>query len=71
VRVIIDKDACVGHGRCHAEAPELFDLDEMGCCEQDEIDVPPELESGAQRGAGSCPERAIAVVIGEPPATGA
>jgi ferredoxin len=30
VRLIVHKDACVGHGRCHAEAPELFDLDEMG-----------------------------------------
>ena len=63
MRLIVHKDACVGHGRCHAEAPELFDLDEMGYCMQDELEVPPDLEPVARQGAGSCPERAIELII--------
>jgi ferredoxin len=59
VRLVVRRDMCVGHGRCHAEAPQLFDLDEMGYCQQGELEVPPELEAAARRGAASCPERAI------------
>jgi ferredoxin len=62
VRLVVRTDMCVGHGRCHAEAPELFDLDEMGYCQQRELEVLPELEAAARRGADSCPERAIELV---------
>ena len=26
----VDPDKCQGHARCHALAPELFELDELG-----------------------------------------
>jgi ferredoxin len=30
VKVAVDPDRCQGHNRCHALAPGLFDIDELG-----------------------------------------
>lgn len=61
MKIRINKDACVGHARCAAVAPEIYILDEAGYIQQDVIDVPPGLEAQARRGARACPERIITV----------
>jgi ferredoxin len=63
MRISIDHEACTGHGRCYALAPELFEADDDGYGRV--VDafgiVPPELEEAARRAANNCPERAIAL----------
>jgi ferredoxin len=61
MRIAIDADACTGHGRCYALAPELFDADDEGRAFVVLDDVPPELEDSVRRAALNCPERAIVV----------
>ena len=64
MRIRLDEDACVGHGRCYAVAPEVYDADDRGHCVlrvgADGL-VPTELEAGARTGADNCPEGAIVV----------
>ncbi|MGB8365252.1 MAG: ferredoxin [Rhizomicrobium sp.] len=61
MKIRINKAACVGHARCAAVAPEIFQLDDDGYIAQEEIDVPPGKEDIARRGARACPERIITV----------
>jgi ferredoxin len=61
MKIHINKDACVGHARCAAVAPEIFPLDDDGYIAVREIDVPPGKEDLARRGARACPERVITV----------
>ena len=57
--VEIDRDLCVGHGRCYSKAPGLFYADDMGLGHvKDVIDdnaTPPDLA----RIIRACPESAI------------
>lgn len=60
MKVHIDADACEGHGRCYATAPELFEPDELG----DGVvigdgTVPAALVDKARLAVANCPERAI------------
>lgn len=58
----IDRDKCQGHARCHALAPELFDLDDYGSAVEKSRDpVPAELEDKAHRAQANCPEGAIVI----------
>ena len=61
MKVIARKDACAGHARCHAVAPEVFDLDDVGYISFTEKEVPPELEAQARRGVRACPERVLSI----------
>jgi ferredoxin len=60
--VRIDAEACMGHGRCYATVPEVFDLDDEGRAELLMITVPPELLRQVQLAVSSCPERAISLI---------
>jgi ferredoxin len=59
MKVHVDSTACVGHGQCAANAPDVFTLDGLGYAEEPAGDVPPQLAEEAKRGAGACRERAI------------
>jgi ferredoxin len=61
MKVRVDPDLCVGHGRCYALAPDVFTADDFGHCEvlHDEVEGP--LAEQARAGAENCPERAIVV----------
>jgi ferredoxin len=61
LKVTLDRERCVGHGRCYEIADEIFGEDERGHCVLLCVDVPPELEAKARRGAANCPERAIEI----------
>ena len=61
MKVSVDLETCVGHGRCYALAPDVFGPDDRGHCEVLMSDVGPELEDQARLGEANCPERAIAL----------
>lgn len=62
LRVIVDSDRCQGHGRCHALAPEVFDLDAVGYSAVTEgLELADDLADLVLRAARGCPERAITV----------
>ena len=61
--VRIDAGKCQGHARCHALAPELFELDEFGNARiRDAGQVPSALEDKAWIARANCPELAIEIV---------
>ena len=62
MKIQVQADRCQGHARCLAEAPEVFQLDELGYNTTDVDDVPPDLQAKARRGALSCPELALTIV---------
>jgi ferredoxin len=62
MKIRIDKARCVGHARCAAVAPEIYELDDDGYIAVEEIEVPAGKEDIARRGARACPERIISVV---------
>jgi ferredoxin len=62
VKVVIDPDACTGHGRCYTLSPDVFESDDSGYGEVTlDGDVPPALELQARAAVANCPERAITV----------
>ncbi len=63
MKIAYDRDACQGHNRCYALAPELFDVDDEGYAVPLVTgEIPAELEEKAQLCADNCPEFAIEVV---------
>jgi len=61
MRIVLDSERCVGHGRCYSLAPDLFDADERGHCVVRVAEVPPAFESSARTGVTNCPERALRI----------
>ena len=61
VKVRVDADLCVGHGRCYVLAPDVFGTDEFGHCVVLAEEVPDALGPDARTGADNCPEQAITV----------
>jgi ferredoxin len=60
LKVSVDPERCQGHARCHALAPELFALDELGNARViGDGMVPPGLEDKAWLAKANCPELAI------------
>ena len=61
MRVRVDLSLCVGHGRCYALAPDVFEDDERGYSKLRVESVPPELEKQARMAEANCPEEAISI----------
>ncbi len=62
MRVVLEVEMCVGHGRCYALAPEVFTADDEGhCVVLGGGEVPPQHEKRARLGVANCPERALHV----------
>lgn len=61
MRIRLDVEACVGHGRCYALAPEVFGADEMGHCEVLLTEPPGELQPAARAAVATCPEDALTI----------
>lgn len=61
MRLVLDADICVGHGRCYAVAPEVFDADDAGHCvvRPPGGEVPDALADQARHGVANCPEGAL------------
>jgi ferredoxin len=61
VKVSVDPDLCVGHGRCYVLAPDVFASDDFGHCVILEEQPGAALEAQARLGADNCPEQAISI----------
>jgi len=61
VKVRVDLEKCVGHGRCYELAPDVFGEDERGHCAVLVVEVSGELEKQARTAEANCPEAAIVV----------
>jgi ferredoxin len=63
MRIEVDEEACEGHNRCWALAPELFEIDDFGNSKalNDGV-VPKDLEDKARLAVDNCPEFAIKIV---------
>ncbi len=61
MKVVVDTDACTGHGRCYTLAPEVFEPDDQGHSQLVSEEVPESLRDKAVIGMQNCPERAISV----------
>lgn len=61
MRLKIDADRCMGHGRCYSVAPDLLSDDEEGFVAQrgQTVEVPAGAEAQAVDAADACPESAI------------
>ncbi|MFM2072384.1 MAG: hypothetical protein RLZZ623_2647 [Actinomycetota bacterium] len=62
MRIVVDHEACTGHGRCASLSPSLYTLDDSGFSSITELEVDPEHEAAARAGANNCPERAISIL---------
>ena len=61
MKVRVDRNVCVGHGRCYELAPDVYGEDERGHCTILRETIPPELEKQARAGEENCPEGAIEI----------
>ena len=61
VKVKVNVSGCVGHARCEAVAPEVYELDDNGFNTTPSKEVDNALKAQAVRGARSCPEQIITV----------
>ncbi|OBF11188.1 3-keto-5-aminohexanoate cleavage protein [Mycobacterium sp. 852002-10029_SCH5224772] len=63
VRVVVNRNRCMGWGVCYSHAPEIYQPDADGYCVVVKPHVDASLLEKAIEGAASCPERAIRVEI--------
>ena len=63
MRIFVDREQCVGHGRCYTVSPEVFESDDEGFCAGQGLvrEIPAELEAAATAGGQACPAGAIAI----------
>jgi len=61
VKILLDAEACTGHGRCYALAPEVFGPDELGRCEILVAEPADGQEAAARLAVASCPEDALRI----------
>lgn len=59
MKILVDVAKCVGHARCAAVAPDVYDLDDNGFNVTAEQEVDESLRAQAIRGMRACPERVI------------
>ena len=66
MKVRVDADLCVGHGRCYVLGPDVFGSDDFGHCVVLAENPEGALEAQARIGEENCPEQAISIeTIGE------
>lgn len=57
----IDRDACVGHGRCFDLHPDMFAADDEGLPVLLAAEFPTERRRAAVEAVRECPERALSI----------
>jgi ferredoxin len=65
MRMSVDGDLCMGHGRCYSLMPDLLSYDDEGyvTIRDQTIELSPDLYELADEAAGSCPEGAILLIV--------
>jgi len=63
MRISVDGEQCVGHGRCYTVSPEVFEPDDEGFCAGQDVvrEIAASLQAAATAGAQACPAGAIAI----------
>ncbi len=64
MKIIADRDKCVGGGQCVVAAPDVFDQDDDGLVEILVPEPDPSLQDSARDAARLCPARAIEFAAG-------
>ena len=60
MKIRIDDERCVGHGRCYMLAPDLIEPDEIGNAKViGDGTVASGQEAAARKAAANCPEHAV------------
>jgi ferredoxin len=64
VRITVDGESCMGHGRCYQMAPDLLTYDDEGyvTIRDQVIDVPADQVEAAEEAAATCPEGAVLLI---------
>ncbi len=64
MKLTVDADRCMGHGRCYTVAPDLLTYDEEGfvTIRGVVIDVPEDQVEQAREAVESCPEQAVVAI---------
>ena len=64
MKLTVDAERCMGHGRCYTVAPDLLAYDEEGfvTIRGEVIDVPDDQLDAAREAVISCPEQAPELV---------
>jgi ferredoxin len=64
MKMSVDGEQCMGHGRCYRLLPDLLSCDEEGyvTIRDQAIEIPPDLVDLAEEAEGSCPEGAIMLI---------
>jgi ferredoxin len=72
MKVSVDRTKCEGHAVCFAQAPGVYQLDELGYNAIDGVvEMDERFRAEAELGARACPERAITVLAdGDPGGAG-
>ena len=65
MRVRVDDQACVGHGRCYEIAPAVFSEDERGHCRIERESLSAEQVASARLAVANCPEGALELIEAE------
>ena len=61
MKVFLDVEACTGHGRCYAIAPEVFGPDDMGHCDVLAAEPAAAQEAATRNAVATCPEDALRI----------
>ncbi len=61
MRIVLNEDACTGHGRCYSLAPDVFDADDLGHCVVLVPEPGEDQERSARTAVASCPEDALSI----------
>jgi ferredoxin len=64
LKIVADRDVCIGAGMCVMSAPEVFDQDDDGVVVVVQVEVPAEHADAAARAVASCPSGALRRVDG-------
>ncbi len=63
MKISTDRPTCQAYGNCADEAPEVFDLDDLGYVRLvGDEQIPADLEQEARAAVLSCPARALGTV---------
>lgn len=61
MKIRVKVEGCVGHARCAAVAPDVYELDENGFNTTPYKEVDDSLRMQAVRGMRACPEKIISI----------
>ena len=59
MKLVVDKDICIGCGACQAIAPDVFEIDDDGLATSIDVEIADEVRDDAIDAKEGCPVDAI------------